>query len=191
MFTGECVYVKDWMSLAASGMFNTSLCGCLFSFCFSCVRLVWIVWISVQGRFCLPATFSPLPRILCLYTALHPSFPPLSTSYFLLSVIFPCRVVPVMHFAVVLSVQPVCGLCYCMHMQFNYWCSPLTASSALYGSLLLSNIPGDIVWWGGWGAESLNVCVFVCATVEIVFSDQRAFVFTFMFVRVHFTVMDC
>lgn len=48
-----------------------------------------------------------------------------------------------------------------MHMQFHYGCSPQTASSALYGRLLLSNIPGDIVLCDVCGAECLNVCVFV------------------------------
>lgn len=101
------------------------------------------------------------PIFLCLIVVLHHFSAFLSASYFLLSVIFSCRAVPVMLFAVLLSVQSVCGLCYCMHMQFHYGCSPQTASSALYGRLLLSNIPGDIVLCDVCGAECLNVCVFV------------------------------
>lgn len=73
------------------------------------------------------------------------------------------------------TVQPDCGLCHCMHMQFNYWCSPLTASSALYISVLHSNTPGDIVLYG---AECLSVCgylvfllwdsfVCLCITIQI------------------------
>lgn len=34
MFTGKCV--RDFISLAASGMFNSSLCGCLCSSCYPC-----------------------------------------------------------------------------------------------------------------------------------------------------------
>lgn len=106
--------------------------------------------------------FSLLIPTYVFFPALHPSSPlSVSPPCFRLSMIFPRRVVAVMHFAVALSVQPVCGLCHCMHMQFNYWCSPLTAGSALYGSLPPSNIPGDIVLCG---AECLNVhvCLFVC-----------------------------
>lgn len=174
MFTDECI--RDYISLSVSGMFITVVCVCLCSFCFTNVRLIWV---SVQGCFRHPVTFlSPSPTSYVFLLSSVPPSPLCQHPVFFLSVIFPCRVVAVMHFAVSLSVQPVCGLCYCMHMQFNYWCSPLTASSALYGSLPLCNIPGDIVLCG---AEYVNVSVCVCvrAAVEIVFFDL-AFVWIFL-----------
>lgn len=78
-------------------------------------------------------TFCPLSHNNSLFSSvLRPTFQSLSASSFF----FPfCDFLSApgggCHASHCRSVQPGCGPRYCMHMQFNYWCSPLTASSAL------------------------------------------------------------
>lgn len=151
--------VRDCISLAVSGSLIPWFVAVCLGFFFTQVRLFSV---SVQGLSC--SNFSSLPPRHPVPFYCPPFHLCLSVSTLFFSpVIFPRRVVAVMHLAVSLSVQPDCGLCYCMHMQFNYWCSPLTASSALYGSLPVSNIPGDIVLCG---AEYMNACLCACMWVH-------------------------
>lgn len=78
MFTVECVHVRDCMSLAASGMCNTSLCGCLLIFCFTCVRLVrHVCLIFCAGMRLPPSDFlSSSPHHVSFFCPCIPS-PPL------------------------------------------------------------------------------------------------------------------
>lgn len=87
IFTDECV--RGCMSLV-SGIFNTLVCGCLFSFCFTS----WIGSNFCAGMLLSSTNFLPLlPHSLCLFIFLHPTFPSLSASCFFSVWYFPRCVV--------------------------------------------------------------------------------------------------
>lgn len=131
------VYVRDCVSLVAPGMFNTALCGCLFSICFTCVRLGASVQISVQECFRLHEVTLSLLLLHLSYIALQPSFPslfsiPLSSLCNISSPCFACH-----------------AFCCCAVSSARLWPMLLYAYAI---SLLM--LPADSEFSPGWPSAS-------------------------------------